>query len=127
MRSKKQNIVARASAEAEYQAMANGVCEILWIQRILEELRKPIEAPMKLFCDNKTAIRIAHNPVQHDRTKHVEIDRHFIKDKLEVGVICMPFVPITQQTADILTKGLFKPNFDLLVSKLGMIDIYAPT
>ena len=123
-RSKKQNVVACSSAEAEYRAMANEVCEILWIQRILEELKQPVESPMRLY---KAAISIAHNPVQHDRTKHVEIDRHFIKEKLEAGVICMPFVPTTQQTTDILTKGLFKPNFKLLVNKLVMKEIYAPT
>ena len=107
--------------------MANGVCELLWLQRILEELKKPMETPMKLYCNNKAAISIAHNPVQHDQTKHVEIDRHFIKEKLQAGIICMPFVPTTQQTEDILTKGLFCPNFELLINKLGMIDIYALT
>jgi len=48
---------------------------------------------MKLFCDNKSAINIAHNPVQHDRTKRIEIDRHFIKEKLEEGLICLSYVP----------------------------------
>ena len=62
--------------------MANGVCELLWLQRIHEELKKPMETLMKLYCDSKVAISIAHNLVQHDRTKHVEIDRHFIKEKL---------------------------------------------
>lgn len=102
-RSKKQNVVAHSSAEAEFRAMANGVCEVLWLQRILEELKRKVEAPLKLYCDNKAAISIAHNPVQHDRSKHVEINRHFIKEKLEAGIICMPFVPTTQQTTDILT------------------------
>ena len=55
-------------------------------QEILEELRRPVSSPMKLYCDNKAAISIAHNPVQHDRTKHVEVDRHFIKEKIEEGV-----------------------------------------
>ena len=126
-RSKKQSVVARSSAEAEYRAMAHGVCEILWLKKILEELKRPLEMPMKLYCDNKAAISIAHNPVQHDRTKHVEIDRHFIKDKLEASIICMSFVSTTQQIADILTKGLFRSSFEFLISKLGMIDIYAPT
>ncbi|EXC10042.1 Cysteine desulfurase 2 [Morus notabilis] len=97
-------------------AMANGVCEMLWVKRVLEELKMPINMPMKLYCDNKAAINIAQNPVQHDRTKHVEIDRHFIKEKIDCGAICMPFVTTTQQIADFLTKGLFRPNFELFSS-----------
>ena len=108
-------------------ALSHGICEMLWLKRVLEELRQPIEGTMKLYCDNKAAISIAHNPIQHDKTKHVEIDRQSIKEKLETGVLCMPFVPTTQQIANILTKGLIKPNFEFLTSKLDMIDIYAPT
>ncbi|KAI3456021.1 hypothetical protein Pfo_012684, partial [Paulownia fortunei] len=126
-RSKKQKVVARSSAEAEYRAMAHEIREMLWLKRVLEELKMPLNMPMKLYCDNKAAISIAQNLVQHDCTKHREIDRHFTKEKIDDGAICMPFVPTTQQVADILTKGLFRPNFKLLVSKLGMIDIYAPT
>lgn len=126
-RSKKQSVVARSSAEAEFRAMAQGICEILWLKQILEELKKPMEYPLRLYCDNKAAISIAHNPVQHDRTKHVEIDRHFIKEKIDDGIICLPFVPTNQQIADILTKGLTRHNFEHLISKLGMINIYAPT
>ena len=107
--------------------MTQGICEILWLKRILEELQLPMTLPMKLYCDNKAAISISQNPVQHDRTKHVETDRHFIKEKVDAGLICMPFVPSSQQVADILTKGLFSPNFEFLVSKLDMLDIYAPT
>ena len=56
---------------------------------------------MKPYCDNKSAINIAHNPIQHDRTKHIEIDKHFIKEKLEEGVACMPYVPSEHQLANI--------------------------
>ena len=126
-RSKKQNVVSRSSAGAEYRSMAHGVCEIMWLKRVLEELKRPVIMPMKLYCNKKAAINIAHNPVQHDRTKYVEVDRHFIKGKIEPGAICMSFVPTSQQIADILTKGLFRPNYEFLISKLDIIDIYAPT
>lgn len=99
--------------------MAQGACEVLWLNRVLAELKQPVDMPLKLYCDNKVAISIANNPVQHDQTKHVETDTHFIKEKIEAKEICMPFVPIAQQTADILTKGLFKPNFERLIDKLG--------
>ena len=73
-RSKKQNAVARSSAEAEFRAMAQGVCELLWMKIILEDLKIKYEAPIGLVCVNKSAISIAHNPIQHDPTKHIEID-----------------------------------------------------
>ena len=79
---------------------------MLWLRRILEELQMPIHMPMKLYCDNKDFISIAHNPQQHDHTKHVEIDRHYIKKKIDCEAICIPFVPSTQQIADIFSpKG----------------------
>ena len=81
---------------------------------------------MKLFCDNKAAISIAYILVHHDHTKHEEVDKHFIKAKIENGVICMTYVLTTQQIGDILTKGLSKQSFEDLVDKLGMMDIYSP-
>jgi hypothetical protein len=125
-RSKKQNVVARSSAEAEFRAMAQGICELLWLKIILEDLKIKWEGPMKLYCDNKSAISIAHNPVQHDRTKHIEVDRHFIKEKLDSGLICTPYVSSQGQLADILTKGLSSSNFERIVSKLGMENTYSP-
>ncbi|XP_059654522.1 secreted RxLR effector protein 161-like [Cornus florida] len=73
-RSKKQNVVARSSAEAEFRAMTPGICELLWLRIILEDLKVRWEGLMKLYCDNKSAINIAHNHVQHDRTKHIEVE-----------------------------------------------------
>ncbi|RVW71389.1 hypothetical protein CK203_060914 [Vitis vinifera] len=58
--------------EAEYRALAQGTCELIWLQRMLEEFKIPSKKPMKVFCDNKVAISIAYNPVHHDRTKHVD-------------------------------------------------------
>jgi len=91
--------------------VAHGFCEVLWIKRLLEELRVPIPTSIKVYCDKKAAILIAHNSVLHDRTKYVEVDKHFIKEKLNSGVICMSYIPTTNQVADILTKGLPKAQF----------------
>ena len=126
-RSKKHNVVARSSAEAEFRSLANGVSELIWLKLLLKELQAGTKSPMKLYCDNKAAISIAHNPVHHDRTKHVEVDRHFIEEKIEDGTICIPYVSSTEQTADILTKGLHRPIFEKMVYKLGLFDVYNPT
>ncbi|RVW19305.1 Retrovirus-related Pol polyprotein from transposon RE1 [Vitis vinifera] len=124
-RSKKQNVVARSPAESEFRAIAQGLCELLWLKIILYDLRIKWDGPMKLYCDNKSTINIAHNPIQHDRTKHIEIDKHFIKEKLDEGVVCMSYVPSEHQLADIITKGLNNSMFHDLVFKLGMEDIYS--
>ncbi|KAA0053629.1 Beta-galactosidase [Cucumis melo var. makuwa] len=117
----------KSSAKAEYRAMSLGICEEIWLQKVLSDLHQECETPLKLFCDNKVAISIANNPVQHDRTIHVEINRHFIKERLDSGSICILYIPSSQQIVDVLTKGLLRPHFDLCVSKLGLIDIYLPT
>ncbi|RVW93973.1 Retrovirus-related Pol polyprotein from transposon TNT 1-94 [Vitis vinifera] len=121
-RSKKQSVVARSSAKAEFRAMAHGICEGMWLQRILKELGIISNSTMTVLCDNKATISIAKNPIQHDRTKHVEIDRHFIKEKLEGGTIRLMYIPSSRQTANILTKA-----HENMKSKLGMLDIYYPT
>ncbi|CAM8957299.1 unnamed protein product [Rhodiola kirilowii] len=73
--------------------MAQEVCELLWLKSLLHDLGIELTSPMKLYCDNKAANDISQNPVQHDRTKHVEVDRHFIKEKLDANIITFPFVP----------------------------------
>lgn len=124
-RSKKQNVVARSSAEAEFRAMSQGLCEGLWLRTLLGDLSLQEESPISLYCDNKAAISIAHNPVQHDRTKHVEVDRHFIKDHLEKGNLVTPFVHSRDQLADVFTKSLSSDTFTDDIHKLGMTDIYS--
>jgi len=125
-KSKKQNVVARSSVEAEFRAMAQGVCELLWMRIILNDLQVACEEPMILYCDNKSVISIAHNPVQHDRTKYIEIDRHFIKEKLDSGLITTSYIPSGLQLADLFTKGLPTERFHNLTCKLRMIDIHSP-
>ena len=125
-RSKKQTVVARSTAEAEFRSLAHGVCEVLWLRILLAELGLFQGTPLMLYCDNKAAIDIANNPVQHDRTKHVEIDRHFIKENLDNGIICIPYVSSSSQVADVLTKGLPKKTFSIFCNKMGLYDVFAP-
>uniref|UniRef100_A0A2N9EIQ9 Integrase catalytic domain-containing protein n=1 Tax=Fagus sylvatica TaxID=28930 RepID=A0A2N9EIQ9_FAGSY len=126
-RSKKQKVVALSSAEAEFRGMAKGLCELLWLRSLLTEVGFPPSSAMNLFCDNKAAIDISHNPIQHDRTKHVEVDRHFIKQNLEEKIIQFPFVKSEDQLADILTKAVSSRNFYDSLDKLGVRNIYTPT
>ncbi|RVW29940.1 Retrovirus-related Pol polyprotein from transposon RE1 [Vitis vinifera] len=103
-KSKKQNVVARSSAEAEFRGMALRLCETLWLRLLLQDLGYLSRQPIRLFCDNKAACDIAHNPVQHDRTKHVEVDRFFIKGKLDDKIVELLKIRSEDQLADILTK-----------------------
>lgn len=70
----KKKVVTLSSAKAEFGDMTKGLCDLLWLKRLLEEIECSSQSMMNLFCDNKAAIAIAHNPIQHDRTKHVEVD-----------------------------------------------------
>ena len=103
-RSKKQNVVARSSVEAEFKVVAHGVCEIMWIRILLEELKTTGSSPMKLYCDNKVAISVAHNLVFHDRIRHVEVDKHLIKEKIDNRLVCMTYIPTKEQLVDVFTK-----------------------
>nr|CAD1841244.1 unnamed protein product [Ananas comosus var. bracteatus] len=118
-RSKKQPVVARSSAEAEFRGMAFGLCELLWLKNLLKELGFGQNEAMKLHCDNTSAIEIAHNPVQHDRTKHGEIDRHFIKEKLEAGIITFPFVREQQELNSAGRKQWFNHMLEEADRKFG--------
>ncbi|KAL6195313.1 hypothetical protein ACLB2K_030933 [Fragaria x ananassa] len=126
-RSKKQNVVTCSSAEAEYKGMAQGVYELLWLRSLLKSMGFKQEWSMPLHCDNTAVVEIAHNPVQHDQTKHVEIDNHFIKEKLDDRIILFPFVHSKVQLADILTKFVSSRAFSDSHDKLGIQDLYAPT
>ncbi|RVW15366.1 Copia protein [Vitis vinifera] len=94
-------------------------------KKITGRVKDDSSSPMKLYCDNKAAISVAHNPVLHDRTKHVEVDKHFIKEKID-NRFCMTYIPTEEQVANVFTKELHKRQFDFLVGKLAMEDIFKP-
>nr|CAD1833849.1 unnamed protein product [Ananas comosus var. bracteatus] len=96
-RSKKQSAVSRSSAESEYRAMAQSVCEVMWIQQLLDEVGLKNPQPIKLWCDNQAALHIASNPVFHERTKHIEIDCHFIREKIQQKIISTGYIKTGDQ------------------------------
>ncbi|KAK1406643.1 hypothetical protein QVD17_42133 [Tagetes erecta] len=126
-KSKKQSVVSRSSAEAEYRAMANAVSEVLWMRWLLSELDMPSIGPTQLFCDNQAARHIANNPVFHERTKHVEMDCYFVRERVESKEIQPVQIDTKNQIADILTKPLGSQQFRNLLDKLGIRNLHAPT
>jgi hypothetical protein len=125
-RSKKQHVVARSSAEAEYRAMASAACELIWLKSLLLDMGITSKAPMTLFCDNQAAMHIAANPVFHERTKHIDVDCHFIRQQVQQQIITPSYIRSHDQLADIFTKVLPSVQFQQLLSKLGSIDPLDP-
>ena len=125
--SKRQNTVSRSSAEAEYRAVANGVAEACWLRQLLHELHHPLQKSTLVYCDNVSAVYLSSNPVQHQRTKHVEIDLHFVRERVSTGDVRVLHVPTTSQFADIFTKGLPTSVFAEFCSSLNVVSSDAPT
>lgn len=86
-KSKKQQTISRSSAEAEYKSMASGMKEIIWLLGLLQELGVPILQPVTVLSANKAALQIAANPIFHERTKHIEIESLFSRDKIKDRII----------------------------------------
>jgi len=118
--SKRQNTVSRSSAEAEYRAVANGVAEATWLRQLLLELHAHTWRASLVYCDNISAVYMSSNPVQHQRTKHIEIDLHFVRERVAVGDVRVMHVPTSSQYADIFTKGLPSSVFSEFRSSLNV-------
>lgn len=107
--------------------MATTVSEILWMKWLLNELDVKQSGPTPLFCDNQAARHIAKNPVFHERTKHVEMDCYFVRERVESQEIQPLNIHTKSQIADLFTKALGAQQFQLLLDKLGIQNLHAPT
>lgn len=107
--------------------MATTVCELKWLKGILSSLGVVHTSPMQLYCDSQATLHIAKNPVFHERTKHIEVDCHFIQNKILKGNISSSYVPTRDQLTDIFTKALSGRHFHNFICKLGIRDLHAPT
>ncbi|WMV14413.1 hypothetical protein MTR67_007798 [Solanum verrucosum] len=118
--SKKQSVVSHSSAEAEYRSVAHGTAEISWLLSLLGDLYIQLSSPSTIYCDNISSIYLAHNPIHHACTKHIEIDIHFVREKVASGVLQVRYVPSADQLADLLMKSLPYAQFSFLRDKLNI-------
>ena len=116
--SKQQPTVSRSSAEAEYRSLASSAAEITWLTFLLRNIDIQLHEPPQLLCDNLSALHMIVNLVFHARSKHIELDYHFVWEKVASGVLITRFLPSSLQVADIFTKALPKTSFQVFRFKL---------
>ena|ERR1044072_5178159 len=123
---KKQFTVSKSSTEAEYNAVFSTSSEVVWLQRLLQHFEVQIPLVL-LFCDNMSAIHLSNNPALHERSKHIDVDYHYIRELVQTGIIKLVHVKSQHQLADTFTKALAPSTFHQFIIKLGLLDMYAPT
>ena len=126
-KSKKHTVVSRSCAEFEYIAMTQYSCKIMCLHQLLAKVGIKTSISAKLWCDNQAALHIACNPVFHEQTKHIEIDCHFVFEKIQLSLISTRYVKTKEQLSDIFTKALSGDRVSYPCNNLGMINIYAQT
>ncbi|XP_047257055.1 uncharacterized protein LOC107850820 isoform X4 [Capsicum annuum] len=124
-KSKKQDCVSKSSTEAEYRAMSTACSEIMWLRGLLAEIGFPQSNPTPLHADNTSVVQIAINSVYHERTKHIEVDCHYIREAVDKGAITLPHVSSDLQIADAFTKSMARQRHQFLIGKLMLLDLPA--
>ena len=119
-------MVAKSSAETEYRVMALATYELIWLKQLFQELRFGNDGQMTFVCDNQATLHIDSNSIFHERTKHFEVDCHFIREKIASGCMTTSFVNSSDQLTDIFTKSLRGPRIQYICNKIGAYDLYAP-
>lgn len=122
-KSKKQLTVSRSSAEAEYRGVALATSELILLTQVLRDLNVPSLTPAVVYCDNQAAIAIAHNPTFHERTKHIKIDCHCVRDKIVDGFLKLLPVRSAFQLANMFTKDLPSKSLLSVLLKLGIPNL----
>ncbi|KAL2241072.1 UNVERIFIED_CONTAM: Retrovirus-related Pol polyprotein from transposon RE2 [Sesamum indicum] len=125
-KTKKQCTVSQSSAEAEYRSMATTACELQWISYLLRDFGVNVSGPIPFHCDNQVTLHIMANPVFHERTKHLDIEFHIVRDLYKASFLLPVFVRSKDQVADLFTKSLSSPVFLPLLRKLGLFA-FAPS
>ncbi|XP_039034920.1 secreted RxLR effector protein 161-like [Hibiscus syriacus] len=121
--SKKQRAVSRSTAEAEYRSLADATSEVVWIKAMLQEMHIALPGEPKLWCDNTSAVAMAANPILHAKSKHIELDLHFVRENVAAHEVQINYVPTSSRIANILTKPLPLAKFDLFKSKLCVFEL----
>jgi len=121
--SQKQKLVTLSSCEAEYVTAASAACQGIWLSRLIGDLLGTKEVQVKLLMDNMSAIALSKNPMHHERSKHIDMKYHFLRECIEEGTVNVDHVGTAEQLADIFTKALGRVRFVELRKKLGVIDL----
>ncbi|KAK8943260.1 hypothetical protein KSP39_PZI009121 [Platanthera zijinensis] len=123
---KKQPTVARSSAESEYRSLANATADMSWFCSLLRELGMVIPSPPLILCDNQSAIQMSRNTTSTSRSRHIDIDYHFIRDLVARGALSVTYVPSSDQLADVFTKPLSKDRLREISNKPGVCPLRLP-
>ena len=120
-------VVAHSSVEAEYRIMTHTASEFTWLQHFLQEIGFSTHTLLPLFCDMMLQYILLPNPIFHERIKHIEVNCHFIHDKILSGDMAIPYVKSRDKLADMFTKSLYRTRIEFIHSKMGLYNTFAPT